>query len=265
MLTAHYSHLERFLPLCSEVAALSPRLASEWQDRFPFLPSVSVLPLIMDQVKMLDLGVQSEANTDQIVFGFAARLEEGKGPLTLLEAVAKVNREAPVAVARIAGIGPQLLDIKARARELDLGDACELVGHYTEPLGKTAFMESLDVFVLPSLAEGTPNSVIEAMAHGVPIIATEVGGIPDIIGGDAGILVPPGDVNSLAEAMLFLAGNSDLRKHMGVAAKQRYERLFSPRVVLPLILETYERVTRNGNHSMSGAQGNGDRHPWAPE
>ena len=142
------------------------------------------MPLIVEHSRTFHLGSQSSTDPEETVFGFAARLEEGKGPLVLLDALAEVNRQGPLAVARIAGIGPQLLEVNARVRELAIREACEFVGHYSEPLGRAAFMNSLDVFVLPSLAEGTPNSIIEAMAHGVPVIATEVGGIPDIIEAD---------------------------------------------------------------------------------
>src|SRR6185503_21216305 len=100
----------------------------------------------------------------------------------------------------------------------------ELVGHYSDPLGRTAFMDSLDVFVLPSLAEGTPISIIEAMAHGVPVIATDVGGIPDILDANCGVLVPPGDPAALADAMLLLIHDAELRKSMGEAGKRRYEK-----------------------------------------
>src|ERR1700752_673540 len=138
--------------MCTEVAALSPRLAAEWSIRFPFLSSVSVLPLIMEGSNTHSLDSFRSNNSVETVFGFAARLEEGKGPLVLLDALAKVNRERPVAVARIAGMGPQLLDVKARVRELELGDACELVRHSSDPKLRRAFKNRLDFFVLPSLA-----------------------------------------------------------------------------------------------------------------
>lgn len=263
MLTDHYRRLETVLPLCAEVAALSPRLAVEWLVRFPFLRSVSVLPLIMERSNTFNLVSQWPVDADEIVFGFAARLEEGKGPLILVDALAKVNRQARVAIARIAGIGPQLLEVKARACELKLGGACEFVGHYSEPLGRTAFMNSLDVFVLPSLAEGTPNSIIEAMAHGIPVIASEVGGIPDIIGDDAGIRVAPGDSTGLANAMLRLRNDPELRKKMGAAARERYQKLFAPNVVVPLMLKTYQRVTGNGHAAKDIISDNDHLHPWA--
>jgi glycosyltransferase involved in cell wall biosynthesis len=144
---------------------------------------------------------------------------------------------------------------------LALGDACEFVGQYSEPLGRTAFMESLDVFVLPSFAEGTPNGVIEAMAHGVPVIASTVGGIPDIVDAASGILVPPGDAHALAQAMSQLAQDPQRRKQMGQAARDRYEKLFEPAAVLPLLLKTYGRLAGNGHGAIAGS--NGHFHPWS--
>jgi glycosyltransferase involved in cell wall biosynthesis len=197
---------------------------------------------------------------DGVVFGFAARLEEGKGPLVLLEALARVNRDARLAMVRMAGVGPQLLEVKRRARSLSLGDACELVGHYSEPLGRSAFMSSLDVFVLPSFAEGTPNSIVEAMSHGIPIVASEVGGIADMIGDDAGLLVPPGDVNALAAAMLRLTLDREAREQMGEKAKERYRKLFATDAVVPLLMDTYTRLTANGGAPAVNQNGH---HPWA--
>jgi len=261
MLEDYYRRLETVLPLCTGVAALSPRLAADWSVRFPFLSSISVLPLIIERPNTFNLTSESPADPKETIFGFAGRVEEGKGLLVLVEALASVNREGPLAVARVAGIGPQLLQVEARVRELGLREAFEFVGHYSEPLGRTAFMNSLDVFVLPSFAEGTPNSIIEAMAHGVPVIATTVGGIADILDGESGILVPPGDSAALADAMLLLARDQRRRVAMGVAAKQRYEKLFSQTAVLPLMLQTYGRITRNGHEFAKDIYEH--RHPWS--
>lgn len=261
LLDNYYRRLEKVLPFCTEVAALSPRLAEEWLVRFPFLGTVSVLPLIMKRSHTFDLG-SSPLGRREIVFGFAARVEEGKGPLVLVQALAKVNQERSIAVVRFSGTGSQLLEVKARVRELAQREACEFVGHYSEPLGRTAFMNSLDVFVLPSLAEGTPNSIIEAMAHGLPVIASEVGGIPDVLDNLSGIVVPPGDAAALADAMSALALDPKRRIEMGAAARERYEKLFEPGVVVPLMLKIYQRVTGNG-HAPKGIPSENDHtHPW---
>ena len=124
-------------------------------------------------------------------------------------------------------------------------------------------MNSLDVFVLPSFAEGTPNGIIEAMAHGIPVIATTVGGIPDIIDAESGILVPPGDSAALAEAMATLANDPKRRNEMGAAARERHQKLFTPPVVVPLLLNVYQRVTGNGHSANDITAGNNHLHPWA--
>ena len=124
-------------------------------------------------------------------------------------------------------------------------------------------MNSLDVFVLPSLAEGTPNGVIEAMAHGIPVIATNVGGIPDIIDAHSGILVPPGDAAALADAMAMLANDPNRRNEMGAAARERQQKLFAPQVVVPMLLNAYHRVTGNGHSANDVTRDNNHLHPWA--
>ena len=122
-------------------------------------------------------------------------------------------------------------------------------------------MHGLDVFIMPSFTEGTPNSIVEAMANGKPIIASAVGGIPDMIDSESGILVPPGDAHALAEAMILLAENPQLRTRMGRAAQDRYRKLFSPKAVVPLMLETYARIAM-GNKVTKPFDADQNRHPW---
>ncbi len=84
-----------------------------------------------------------------------------------------------------------------------------------------------------------------------------------MIGEDCGILVAAGDLSELAEAMLRLARDPELRRTMGAAAKARYQKLFSPKVVVPLMVQTYQRVIRNGHAAPKNIAGNGHIHPWA--
>ena len=77
---------------------------------------------------------------------------------------------------------------------------------------------------------------------GIPVVATAVGGIPGMLGLDAGLLVPVGDVGALAGAMMRLAGDPALRASLGRAGRARYEATYSPQAVLPLLLETYQRL-----------------------
>jgi glycosyltransferase involved in cell wall biosynthesis len=197
----------------------------------------------------------------KLTFGFAARIEKLKGPMTLINALGIACREEPTIFVNFAGDGSERQKIAARVKALNVAGHYRYHGVYTHPEECRAFMESLDVFVMPSSTEGTPNSVVEAMACGKPVIASAVGGIPDMVGEDAGLLVTPGDAKELAAAMLRLARDGELRQKMGVAARERYCRLFSPEVVIPLMLETYRRVVNNGNaHTASGPV---QMHPWA--
>ncbi|MBC8032054.1 MAG: glycosyltransferase family 4 protein [Pyrinomonadaceae bacterium] len=272
-LDRYYRQLEKVLPLCAEVSALSPHLAAQWSERFTFLKSLSVMPLMVADCDQRAAHARHPATSEsksecrrEIVFGYAARLEEGKGPIVLVKALARLNRDQLVVVVRIAGLGPLLLEVKALTRKLRLDEACDFVGHYSEPLGKSAFMRSLDVFLQPSLAEGTPNSIIEAMAHGLPIIASAVGGIPELLSDDCGILVRPGDDEALAKAMERLAFDPDLRARMGRAARERYLNLFSPEAVLPVLRRTYLRVA-SARRLSAATSAERVAHPWevAPE
>jgi glycosyltransferase involved in cell wall biosynthesis len=144
-------------------------------------------------------------------------------------------------------------------RALELDNCCDFVGHYTSSEGRSAFFQSLDLFVLPSFAEGTPNSVIEAMAAGLPVIATRIGGLPDLVTDQTGILVDPGNGDALARAMQRLAADRALRERMGRAARRRYESLFSSEAVMPLLLRTYRQLVREQETPSP------ERHPWEIE
>lgn len=264
---SYYEQFTSVLPLCSEVAALSPHLAEQCREKLPFAKSLSVLPIMTDD---LFNGAAATARTRHksaggVTFGFAARLEPLKGPLVLMDAFAAASRELADIKLRIAGVGSQKQKVIARAEMHGITERCDFPKVYTRPEDKSAFMRSLDVFVLASLTEGTPNSIVEAMAHGLPVIATSVGGIPDVVTRETGILVPPGDSEALGQAINRLAADHALRVEMGHAAKERYAKLFSPRVVLPVMLSTYRRVAaRNGNPALNAqANGNGLLHPWA--
>jgi glycosyltransferase involved in cell wall biosynthesis len=255
-----YEQFTSVLPLCSEIAALSPKLIEHCRERLPASVSLSILPIMSDE--FVNGRKRNQPAPDKITFGFAARMEELKGPMVLMEAFAVAHQQCENICLNIAGDGSQRQKIAARAKALDVASRYRYHGVYTHPEECRAFMESLDVFVMPSFTEGTPNSIVEAMACGKPIIASEVGGIPDMIGVDSGILVPPGDPGSLAEAMLRLAQDAELRRSMGAAAQERYQKLFSPKVVVPLMVETYRRVMRNGQGGLETVADNGHIHPW---
>jgi glycosyltransferase involved in cell wall biosynthesis len=264
----YYQEFTSVLPLCSEVAALSPQLALHCREKLPHAHSLSVLP-IMASAPFHQVTASVKAAPTQptagVTFGFAARFEYLKAPHVLLEAFARVFRERNDVRLKMVGVGSFKRKLMARAATLDVSHACDFPPVYTQLEEKGAFMRSLNVFVLPSLTEGTPNSIMEAMAYGLPVISTTVGGIPDVVTAETGILVPPEDTEALAGAMLQLADDPPLRARMGVAAKFRYEELFSPDSVLPVVMNRYRAVISGKNNQRQGdnAEGNEISHPWA--
>lgn len=234
---SYYEHFTASLPLCTEVAALSPALAEMCMRVMPPGRSVSVLPVMAD-----DVSAGRAKNVDGVVFGFAARAETIKGVSELMEAFGAALRKDAGVRLYVACVGSKVGEMVERAEALGAGDSFQHLGVYEGPEGRADFLRRIDVLVLPSHTEGTPNSIVEAMSQGIPVIASAVGGIPDMLGGDAGLLVPVGDAAVLADAMLRLAGDPALRASMGHAARARYEATFSPKVVLPLLLQTYDKM-----------------------
>jgi glycosyltransferase involved in cell wall biosynthesis len=169
----------------------------------------------------------------------AARLDPVKDIGTLLRAVAEVRRLHDVRL-RIAGDGPEHAALRALAQELDLGAAVEFAGFQRDlaPLYRDA-----DVYVMSSVTEGMPLSLLEAMASGLPAVATAVGGIPEVItAGESGLLVPPRDVPALATAITALATDPAGRCRMGAAALARVRADFSLARTASRYLTLYEMV-----------------------
>ena len=256
---SYYQQFTTVLPLCAEVAALSPRLAQQCREMLPYSNHLSVLPLIMEDFRN---GHSTARDTSTgLTIGFAARIEHLKGPMVLLEAFAIAVQKWPRLRLKIAGTGSLEQKFAARAEALGVASLCEFVGVYTKTEQRSSFMQHLDVFALPSLTEGTPNSIVEAMTFGLPVVGSSVGGIPDVVTPDTGILVPPENPAALAAAIIRLAEDAELRARMGGAARERYDKLFSPKVVLPVLLNTYSRMAARDS-SRSSPSANGASHPW---
>jgi glycosyltransferase involved in cell wall biosynthesis len=259
---AEYVEFAAVLSLCSEVAALSPRLLEQCRSTLPYAGSYSVIPIIAPD---LPTPVRPSGTTrDRVTIGFAARLEELKGPAVLLDAFAIVAAFVPELYLRVAGDGSHRSGLMSRVEQLGLAHRCEFLNPYTDIKQMSEFMRSIDIFVLPSLTEGTPNTIMEAMACGLPVIGSAVGGVPDMITADTGLLVPPGQPAPLAEAIRQLANDAALRAAMGQAARERYAALFAPGAVLPVLLGTYRKMLARRD-AASGAEiswCNGPGQPW---
>lgn len=172
------------------------------------------------------------------------RLEPEKGHEYLIRAMPRVLKHYPSARLVIAGDGslePKLHDL---ARSLGIEQSVELAGFVNDI---PALLARADLFVLPSLSEALGISLLEAMAAGVPSVASDTGGIPEIITpGVDGLLVPPGDSNKIAVAMLSLLGDRSLASLIGRRAFQTVSERFSAQSQALSTVESYVKAMRPG-------------------
>lgn len=146
-----------------------------------------------------------------------------KGHRFLLEAVGKLRQEGIACTLLLAGDGPERAGLERLAQQVAPGSV-RFLGCRSDIAGLLA---AADILVQASLSEGLPNSVMEAMAAGRPVVATEVGGNGELVrDGETGLLVPSGSAEALAGALRLLAGNPARRRRMGLAGQERIRRVF---------------------------------------
>lgn len=161
----------------------------------------------------------------KVVFTTVARLHEQKGHRYLVDAIARVNGKIENAVFLFVGGGELTQEIKAYAAELGLQDKILFLGARNDV--DNILMHS-DAFILPSLWEGMPNCVLEAMKHSLPVIATSVEGSRElVVTNETGLLVKPKNVEELSDAIVKLYENESLRNNMGKKGVERVTSDFS--------------------------------------
>ena len=159
---------------------------------------------------------------DGLVLGYIARIHEQKGIQYLLSALPEVQREIPDVRLVVIGEGEYREELKSQARALGLESAVEFIDFADDV---SPYMRSFDIFVCPSLYESWGISVHEARLFGLPIIASDVGALPEQVeDGVSGLLVPPADSEALAKAIINLGEDEGLRQKLGTnAAKSAQE------------------------------------------
>jgi len=169
-----------------------------------------------------------------------ARLSPEKDVANLIRATAMAVKQSPQLRVEVAGGGPCLEDLKRLAASLDVGDRITFLGEVRDV---PAVLAGARMFVLPSRSEGIPLTVLEAMACGLPVVATRVGGLPEVVEhGVTGLLVPSDDPGALAAAMVLIWNDPDRRDRMGRAGRQRAEERFDVR----RMVADYEALYREG-------------------
>jgi glycosyltransferase involved in cell wall biosynthesis len=151
-------------------------------------------------------------------------LTEPKGQEFVVQALALLRVGGVNAELLLVGAGPEEHKLKAVARSVDVADRVKFAGEQLDP---RRFLEASDIFVLPSRQEGFSNALIEAMASGLPVVATDVGGNREALGEVGGRIVPPLDPVALAEAIKELASSRSSLASIGNLNRERVARLFS--------------------------------------
>ncbi|MEQ1757833.1 MAG: glycosyltransferase family 4 protein [Vicinamibacterales bacterium] len=242
----HYGVLSRFVSRAPIVVTLHgdlhSRLGSNWEwSRVSAAITVSqaaahvlTLPASAPQMMVIRNGISMPVHAagardrtraalglDGKVVGIeVARVDGKKGHKTLMHAVAALAEPVRAGVhILVAGDGRDLADVEALARTLGVTHAVTFLGARTDI---DDLLHASDFFLLPSDTEGVPLSILEAMSHGLPIVASRVGGIPEIVEHEReGLLVPPGDPQALAAAITRVVSDPDTRASLGTAARLR--------------------------------------------
>jgi glycosyltransferase involved in cell wall biosynthesis len=187
-------------------------------------------------VKRKELGLPPEG----LIVGTVGRLVPIKGLEWLLKAASRVLAEFPQACFVIIGDGPMLGELRQLTSELGIGARVVFLGAREDV---PECLAALDLFVLPSLNEGMGRVLLEAMAVGCPVVATRVGGIPDIVAdGTTGLLVSPRDDRALAEAILTLLRDRSRRAAYGEAARRHVDGRFDVETMVRNIERLYDEV-----------------------
>jgi glycosyltransferase involved in cell wall biosynthesis len=239
-----------WFPLCRLTAPLARRVVFNSREVVPFararegvrpeqvvyIPNgCAGAPLPRDRSALAALGVPGDAP----VVGSVGRLYAQKNHAALLEALALGRGALGRAHLVLAGAGPLRAELEARAARLGLGERVHLPGHVADV---PALLAGLDAYAQPSAFEGMSNSLMEAMAAGLPVVASAVDGNRELVEhGASGLLVPPGDIPALAGALESVLEDRALAARLGCAAARRMAGAFS----IEAMVEAYDALFRS--------------------
>lgn len=201
--------------------------------------------VIHNAVKFPPVDKHSPLRDGSLRIGYVGRLSPEKGPRYFLESVPLIRQFVPEACFFVIGSGPDEQALRSQAALVGLAPDQVFLGHRTDIPTQLC---ALDIVVIPSLAESFSLVALEAMHQGRPVVASNVGGIPEVVqDGETGMLVAPRDAPALARAVCRLAADPALRQSMGARAVAVAQSAFSPDRMVEETIMVYERVMRDSS------------------
>ncbi len=218
----HRRHIVQMLRTASAVICLG----EGWKE---FYNSIADIPeerlFVLSNPIALPEQIPDRSHHQQVLFLFLGRMEERKGPLRVVQALTRLPRQKLAKVRLVVAGDGDVQAVQQSVADLGLHEHVD-VHTWLDERERNVLLQEGDVMVLPSLAEGMPMSVLEAMSWGIPVIASPVGGIPDLVkDGVNGFLVPPTDIDAIAQAMMRMIDDPNLRLRMGENARRSVEHL----------------------------------------
>jgi len=186
---------------------------------------------------------------DDFLVGIVAHLADHKGHKYLIKATQILKEKAPKIKVIIVGSGPLRMELDRQVKEIDVEDIVFFLD-FREDIPQ--ILASLDLFVLSSYLEGLGSCILDAMASRLPVVATQVGGIPEVVvHEETGLLVPPRRSTPLANAILRIYENRDLGEKLGQKGYELVHRKFSAKAMASKIILEYERIAKEKNIRLS--------------
>ncbi len=235
--------LQRYVRATLEAADAVVALGETWQAALRQIAPRARITVVPNAVEPR-APVGQPAPGEPVHVLFLGEIDDRKGAFLLLDAWRRLSVEGcrPSAELVLAG-GGAVTAARERVQELGLADEVRVTGWLTATEVESLLQRS-HVLVLPSTAEGQPMAVLEAMAHGLCVVASAVGGIPDLIDGDCGVLVPPSDEDALVAALQDVLTDPTRRSRLGAHALGRVRQRFDVDLTWRDIDALYEELAR---------------------
>jgi glycosyltransferase involved in cell wall biosynthesis len=195
------------------------------------------------QIPLAEAKVRLGIPADAVVIGCVGALCEQKGQRYLIQALPLIREKVPKAQVLLVGTGPESDMLRTLARECGCEASVSFVGEHDDVV---SFLSAMDIFAFPSIAEGLGLALIEAMGCGVPVVASSVGGVPEVVtDGWDGLLVDPRSPIALANAIIRMNTDHQLAESMGKHAIATVAARFQTKIMLKEVSDLYCRVLQS--------------------